>query len=61
MNSRLLSLSLILFVISVKCVDALNSSDTILQFYEWKYSDIAQECDDWLSGKKYAAIQVSSR
>jgi hypothetical protein len=36
----------------------LGSGDTVLQFFEWKYTDIANECEDWLAAKKFTAIQV---
>jgi hypothetical protein len=52
-----------LLVFFVVCCGAtlalLGSGDTVLQFFEWKYTDIANECEDWLVAKKFAAIQVN--
>jgi hypothetical protein len=59
MNSTIISYILAFAVLSTdSVVQTLSNRDTVLQFYEWKYSDIAEECDGWLSEKKFAAIQV---
>lgn len=31
----------------------------IVHLFEWKYSDIAQECEDFLGPNKYGAVQIS--
>lgn len=38
----------------------LNDRSVIVHFFEWKFSDIAIECERWLGPKGIGAIQVSS-
>lgn len=35
-----------------------SGRSTIIHFFEWKWSDIAKECEDFLTHKGYGAIQV---
>lgn len=32
---------------------------TIVHLFEWKWKDIAQECEDFLSKKGFAGVQVA--
>ncbi|CAD7088909.1 unnamed protein product [Hermetia illucens] len=36
-----------------------NSRNTIVHLFEWKWDDIAAECEDFLAPKGYAGVQVS--
>jgi len=43
-------------------IDASNpvhSRDTFVHLFEWSWSDIAQECEEWLAPKGYTAVQIS--
>lgn len=51
----LLSAALIL---AQKDTHMLPNRSTIIHFFEWKWSDIAKECEDFLAHKGYGAIQV---
>lgn len=31
----------------------------IVQLFEWRWSDIAQECEVWLGPRGYGAVQIS--
>lgn len=35
------------------------ASDAFVHLFEWSWSDIAQECEDWLGPKGFKAVQVS--
>jgi alpha-amylase len=35
------------------------SSDAFVHLFEWSWSDIAQECEQWLGPKGFTAVQVS--
>lgn len=36
-----------------------HSRDTFVHLFEWSWSDIAQECEEWLAPKGYTAVQIS--
>jgi hypothetical protein len=62
MNSTVFALTFVLAGLSSGAAAAhqstLDNRDTVLQFYHWKYTDIAEECDGWLAERRFAAIQV---
>ncbi|XP_066142305.1 alpha-amylase-like [Euwallacea fornicatus] len=37
----------------------LEGKNTIVHLFEWKWSDIAAECENWLSKKGFAGVQIS--
>nr|QTG69579.1 alpha-amylase [Dendroctonus valens] len=37
----------------------LDGKNTIVHLFEWKWSDIASECENWLSNKGFAGVQIS--
>lgn len=37
----------------------LDDRNTIVHLFEWKFTDIADECERFLSKKGYAGVQVS--
>eukprot|EP00927_Polykrikos_kofoidii_P065554 TRINITY_DN61294_c0_g1_i1.p1 TRINITY_DN61294_c0_g1~~TRINITY_DN61294_c0_g1_i1.p1 ORF type:complete len:571 (-),score=88.41 TRINITY_DN61294_c0_g1_i1:23-1690(-) len=39
--------------------DAAAVSDVIAQLFEWRWPDVARECEDFLGPKGYTAVQVS--
>ena len=34
-------------------------ADVLVQLFEWKWNDVAMECEQWLGPKGYSAVQVS--
>lgn len=36
----------------------LPNRSTVVHLFEWKWKDIAKECEDFLSRKGYGAVQV---
>mmetsp|Transcript_69907 Transcript_69907/g.138387 ORF Transcript_69907/g.138387 Transcript_69907/m.138387 type:complete len:501 (-) Transcript_69907:225-1727(-) len=36
-----------------------GSGDSFVQLFEWKWVDVARECEDWLGPKGFKAVQVS--
>lgn len=38
---------------------ASHQSDTTVQMFHWRWSDVAKECRDWLGPQGYAAVQIS--
>jgi len=53
----------LLFALCVSVCTASNLTDvvgkTFVHLFEWKWSDVAQECEDWLGPKGFDAVQVS--
>jgi len=37
----------------------LGSESAFVHLFEWSWSDIAQECEDWLGPKGFSAVQIS--
>ncbi len=37
----------------------INTHSTIVQLFEWRWPDIAQECETWLGPQGYGAVQIS--
>lgn len=37
-----------------------DGRNTIVHLFEWKWSDIADECENFLSKKAYAGVQVQN-
>lgn len=37
-----------------------DGRNTIVHLFEWKHSDIASECENFLSQKGFAGVQVSN-
>ena len=35
------------------------SGDTFVHLFEWRWTDVAQECESWLGPRGFAAVQVS--
>ncbi|BBM05403.1 hypothetical protein HAALTHF_14590n [Vreelandella aquamarina] len=35
------------------------SADTFVHLFEWRWEDVAQECENWLGPKGFKAVQVS--
>lgn len=52
-------LPLILLVTAQHNLNQLESRSVIAQMFEWKFDDIAGECERFLGPKGYGAVQVS--
>lgn len=68
-NSDLKSNNMMLILVAVLCVNAVlaqhdphfeDGRNTIVHLFEWKWSDIANECENFLSKKAYAGVQVQT-
>lgn len=53
------SLAIALPLIASSHVQAAEQRTTFVHLFEWNWQDIAQECEDYLGPKGYAAVQVS--
>ncbi|GAA6172461.1 hypothetical protein NBRC116592_21310 [Colwellia sp. KU-HH00111] len=61
MTKNLIStgLAIALPLIASSHVQAAEQRTTFVHLFEWNWQDIAQECEDYLGPKGYAAVQVS--
>jgi len=53
------SLALALPILATAPVSAVSEPTTFVHLFEWNWPDVAQECEDYLGPKGYAAVQVS--
>jgi len=53
------SLSLVAFLTSLLVSPIFAASSAFVHLFEWSWTDIAQECEDWLGPKGFEAIQIS--
>ena len=50
---------LVLFQVDAqKNPNIIDGRNTIIQMFEWKYADIARECEDFLQHHGYGGVQV---
>merc|ERR1719478_482221 len=58
MRSRL---SLVLLLFPALCTAAFNATaaPTFVHLFEWSWSDVATECEQWLGPQGFDAVQVS--
>ncbi|XP_044760752.1 alpha-amylase-like [Coccinella septempunctata] len=59
MLSNFLLIFLLGFVTSQKNPHFLEDRSTIVHLFEWKWKDIAQECENFLAPHGYAGVQIS--
>lgn len=66
-NSDLESTAMKLILVATLCVNVVlaqhdphfeDGRNSIVHLFEWKWSDIANECENFLSKKAYAGVQV---
>jgi len=50
---------LLLFLTGLSIGRGLESNGVIVQLFEWRWSDVAKECTDFLGPKGFAAVQIS--
>lgn len=51
-------LTCVALVAAQKDTHILPNRSTIVHFFEWKWNDIAKECENFLSHKGYGGVQV---
>lgn len=56
----LVSVVLVAFGAAQKDPHFVENRTTIVHLFEWKWSDIADECENFLSPKGYGGVQVSN-
>jgi hypothetical protein len=65
-SCKMVLLNLIWFLFSVANIQAQKDPNTvegrsaIVHLFEWKFSDIADECERFLGPKGFAGVQVSN-
>lgn len=56
---RLLCATVITFLALAAAVRAQERRTAFVHLFEWKWPDIAKECESWLGPKGFAAVQIS--
>ena len=51
-------ISLLLFAIAYKNPHYVGNRTSMVHLFEWKFSDIAKECEDFLGPMGYGGVQV---
>lgn len=55
-----LTLTLVILAQCQHNSNQLDERSVIVHMFEWKFSDIASECEQWLGPRGYGAVQVTS-
>lgn len=59
MKSVFFAQPLAVFSVSLMASNGPSTSDTFVHLFEWKWTDIAQECEDYLGPMGFKAVQTS--